>query len=287
MKLLFNDFLKEKQFLKNVTKKTLTFYNSAFSAFQRIFPILPEANQLNKVTLNKFVIGMRELNLSPISCNTHISAMNSFLSWLFENGHTEQHLKIKKLQAEKKIIQAWSEVQIKAIINYKPKTFFQLRLYSLCLMLLDTGCRITEALTLTRNNIDLQNMTIKIKGKGNKERVIPMGNELRKILYKLLQKHKHNYIFGTNRGSVQTVSNVERDMKILAEKIGITGVRFSPHSARHTFALMYLRSGGDLFTLSKILGHTSISTTQIYLRSIGVEHLQEIHSKLSILNRLK
>jgi site-specific recombinase XerD len=64
-------------------------------------------------------------------------------------------------------------------------------------------------------------------------------------------------------------------------KLSITGVRFSPHTLRHTFAVQYLRAGGNLFYLSKILGHSSVTTTQKYLQSVGVDDLKMVHDRLS------
>jgi integrase/recombinase XerD len=78
-----------------------------------------------------------------------------------------------------------------------------------------------------------------------------------------------------------TVRNFERDLKVLGAKLGISGVRFSPHTLRHTFACEYLRRGGNLEYLRRILGHSSILTTQKYLRSLGVADLQAAHEGLS------
>lgn len=281
---LFEIFVREKHFLKNVTNKTISFYNSAFIVFKKAFPELPET--ITKPHLNQFVIYMREAGLSPISCNTHISAINSFLSWLFENEYTPNHLKIKKLQTEHKIIQAWNEAQLKRILAYKPKSFPQYRMYAFICTLIDTGIRFEEALSLKTNDVDFDNLVIKILGKGNKHRLVPMSVELRKILYKYKQKNRFDIFFPSSKGEKLIQRNIYRDMKLLAAKLGITGVRVSPHTFRHTFALQYLKGGGDLFTLSRILGHTNIATTQIYLRSMGIEQIKEAHTKISLLNRL-
>jgi len=76
--------------------------------------------------------------------------MNSFLSWLKENEHTQEHLKIRQLKEEKKVLQTFDERQIKKIIGWKPTGFYQWRLYALLCLIIDTGIRIEEALTLTR-----------------------------------------------------------------------------------------------------------------------------------------
>lgn len=80
-----------------------------------------------------------------------------------------------------------------------------------------------------------------------------------------------------------TNPNFQRDFKVVCERLTIEGVRCSPHTLRHTFALNYLRAGGNLFYLSKILGHTSIKTTERYLQSVGVSDLSAVRERFSLL----
>ena len=75
--------------------------------------------------------------------------------------------------------------------------------------------------------------------------------------------------------------NFGRDFKAIGEQLGMTGVRISPHTLRHTFAVSYLRNGGNLFYLSRVLGHSSVTTTQKYLQSVNVDDLQAVHDRLS------
>ena len=100
-------------------------------------------------------------------------------------------------------------------------------------------------------------MCIRVLGKGNKQRLVPMSFELRKLLFRWVQRCPREFVFGTRTGSKLTVRNFQRDFKLMCGKLAITGVRCSPHTLRHTFAVSYLRAGGNLFYLSKILGHTS------------------------------
>jgi integrase/recombinase XerD len=96
--------------------------------------------------------------------------------------------------------------------------------------------------------------------------------------------HENQYFFPAKNGNKYMYDNFLRDMKSLGEHLGIEGVRVSPHKLRHYFAIHFLRRGGDLYTLSRILGHTNIQTTQIYLRSMGIEQIRESHARLSPLN---
>jgi integrase/recombinase XerD len=150
---------------------------------------------------------------------------------------------------------------------------------------MDTGLRVNELLCLTRQDVDLENLVLRVKGKGNKHRLVPMSIELRKLLYRHLAVQKHAIVFCTRDGCKVTQRNLLRDFKVGCEKLGIVGVRCSFHTLRHTFAVSYLRAGGNLFYLARILGHTSVKTTEKYLQSLGVEDLQEVHDRLTPLSR--
>jgi hypothetical protein len=123
--------------------------------------------------------------------------------------------------------------------------------------------------------------------KGHRVRLVPISVEGRKALFKWLSRSDTGrYVLGTKQGRPWSRRNAYRDLTILCRQLGITGARVNPHAFRHCFAVSYIRNGGDLYRLSRILGHASISTTQLYLRSMGLEHLQEGHAKFSPLGNL-
>lgn len=117
-----------------------------------------------------------------------------------------------------------------------------------------------------------------------------MSFEMRKVLYRYVMGHRNastpeQLVFATRDHTRVTLRNFQRDFKALCDKLGIVGVRCSPHTLRHSFAVNYLRAGGNLFYLSKILGHSSITTTQRYLASVDVSDLAAVHNRLSVLSR--
>lgn len=166
---LFEQFIRERIYLRNVSPKTVSYYKDAWKAFKRY-----GGKELNQSQLNEFVVRMREAEIKPVSCNTFISGLNGFLVWLHECGHIREPLRIKKLKVEQTVVKTLSEIQIKAIISFKPQTFGQKRLHTLLCFLLDTGVRIEEALTLKRTSIDFDNLLVTVIGKGNKERILPI-----------------------------------------------------------------------------------------------------------------
>ena len=96
---LFERFLKERRFLKNVTPKTLSWYQSSFLAFTRTVDV-PDAAQLTQSVLKRFVVGLREQGLEPVSCNTYVKAINAFLMWLHAEGHLGERLKMSLSSAQ-------------------------------------------------------------------------------------------------------------------------------------------------------------------------------------------
>jgi site-specific recombinase XerD len=142
----FEQFIRSRQFLKNVTPKTLDWYATSFAALRKHHP----TEEFTKASLEGFVIRLRENCLSPVSCNTYCRAINAYLRWLQEEGYLDLLLRIPSLKCERKVLPALSPAQLRAVLNYRPRHLSHQRLYALLCLLLDSGLRIEEALSLTR-----------------------------------------------------------------------------------------------------------------------------------------
>lgn len=281
---LFADFIKEKTFLCDLSVHTLRSYRVSFDKFKKYVA------ELNKPALTNFVVGMREEGLKPGGCNVKIRAINSFLSWCFENNHTTEHLKIKQIRTSQPVLKIFSDAHIRALLRYKPKGGYQWRMWAVTCLMIDSGARISEALELKISDINYDQLLITISGKGDKERIIPISIELRKILWSFQTKHRFkvysDFLFCTKEGTSLMYRNYMREMREWCARLGITEVRPSPHGFRHYYAIHYLRQNGDIYRLSRILGHSNVSTTEVYLRSMGVEIIREAHQRLSPLGKI-
>jgi integrase/recombinase XerD len=122
--------------------------------------------------------------IKPGSANGYARSINSFLTWLFDAGHTDKRLKVPLQKLEKRVLKTYSFDEVSKIISFKPKTREEKRILAVLFFLIDTGARINEALTLTRKNIDFENLLVTLKGKGAKERRIPISLECRKALFR-------------------------------------------------------------------------------------------------------
>ena len=217
--------------------------------------------------------------MSAISVNCYLRHMRAFWKW------AKLEVKIPRLKEEQKILATFSREQVAKLVHWKPVGRNQIRAHAIALVALDTGMRISELLGLARKDVDFDNLVFLVHGKGNKQRLVPVSIELRKVLFRYMANHQQARVFCTSTGTALSVRNSERDFKVLCRKAGIVGVRCSWHTLRHSFAVNYLRAGGNLYYLQRILGHSSISTTERYLRSLGIEDLQRVHDGLSLLSR--
>lgn len=142
---LFNDFLDQRRYVRNVTPSTIEWYQTAFKALQKTHGADP---QLTRASLQTFVVALRQRGVKPISCNTYIKALNAFCRWLHDEHHLPERLELSTLKLEQRLLRTLTDEQIRALLSVKAKTFDQWRLHALIGLLLDTGVRIDEALTL-------------------------------------------------------------------------------------------------------------------------------------------
>lgn len=274
---LFDRFLQERTYLHNVSPETLRYYRWVRRAFA---PIL---TQPGKEGMLKCVERLLADGVSAVSVNTYLRGLKAYVRWLHQEGQLRGIFKVQFLRTEQKVLQTFSPAHCQALIRYKPESRNEARAHMVACVILDCGLRISEALSLTPERMDFDNLCLRLNGKGSKERLVPISLQLRRLFYRWQQKHAGCLVFGTRNGTKMTVRNFERDFKRLCQKLGIAGVRCSRHTLRHTMAVGYLRNGGNIYYLSKILGHTSVKTTERYLQSLGLDNLKAVHNGLSLL----
>jgi integrase/recombinase XerD len=279
-------FIQERRFLKGVSPATEAWYKYSLKAFA---PVLSEPYQ--STTALKAAVTVRIQRLitenrgnKAVSINTYLRCLKAFLRWAHEEGILREPVKLPWLKEEEKVLATFSQDQLNRLISWKPVSRSGKRLHLLTLAAIDTGLRISELLGLCGPDVDLENLVLRVKGKGNKHRLVPMSMPLRKLLYRHIAQHEHTLIFCTRDGGKLSQRDILRDFRRACSTLGISGVRCSLHTLRHSFAVNYLRAGGNLYYLQRIMGHSDISTTQRYLRSLGVDDLQAVHDRLSPLS---
>lgn len=284
MQSLFESFVRDRRYGKGVSVRTEEWYRQSWKAFhQALNGSSPEF--ISKSDFSPIVEAMCSRGVSPITINTYARAINAFLRWLHEEGKSAKLVRIPRLKEPETVVITFRPEQVQRLIRYRPSYRNQRRAQTIALLILDTGMRLKEVLSLHVLDVDLDNLLITIRdGKGGKQRVVPFSIELRRVLFKYISAQSAGLIFCSRDGGRLMQNNVRRDFKAVCTHLHITGVKGGFHVLRHTFAVNYIRNGGDVFRLQRVLGHTTLDMTRRYV-NLQVEDLQAVHSKLSLLSR--
>ena len=217
---------------------------------------------------------MRKLVNKKARTKAHyLTVFNSFYSFLVKENiiaiNPCENIKMPKL--EKKLPEYLSVEEVDKLLDIKTNTVYEKRNKAMLEMLYGTGVRISELINLTMSNIFLEDKMIKVFGKGSKERIIPINTYALDCLADYLQFGRSallgtktsEYVFISSRRTKITRQAFFKIIKKLCEEAGIKK-NISPHILRHSFATHLLHNGADLRIVQELLGHSDISTTQIY-----------------------
>jgi integrase/recombinase XerD len=229
--------------------------------------------------------------LSGHTVQGYVRALKSFFSWIVKEEYLESNIMtgIPVPKAPKKIINSFSEEQIVSLAAAcQQENGIGYRNLVMLMLMLDTGIRVSELIALELDDVELGEGFVRVRsGKGNKERIIPVGSVVIKLLWKYLNQSRPRPIsenitrvFLSFDGLPLTRSGVQQMIHRCGKRAGISGVRCSPHTLRHSFAKNYLLNGGDTFSLQKILGHSSLASVRTYLSLFGAD-LKRQHQRFS------
>jgi len=221
--------------------------------------------------LDKFLISLNGLEASSVS--NIISSIKTFYNYYIKLGKINSNpadlLDMPKLS--KKLPDYLTEEEINKLLDVKVEDAFSARNKAILELLYSSGLRISELVNLELKSIDFDDCIIRVFGKGSKERIVPMNDYAIEALKDYLDNYRalmikneiNNYVFLNNHGKMMTRQGV---FKMLKKECLLKDIRknISPHILRHTFATHLLQNGADLRVIQEILGHSDISTTQIY-----------------------
>ncbi|MFC1930173.1 tyrosine-type recombinase/integrase [Chloroflexota bacterium] len=237
----------------------------------------------------------QERSLSPHSVNTYLRSIRAFWSWLEEEDiiATNPFDRVKVPKAPRKVVATFSEAQIRDLLTViDTSTAEGRRDYLIIVLFLDTAMRLSELSGLTLDDLKLDDGIVKVMGKGSKERLIPVGRFTRRILWRYLNQTRPRplnprctSLFLTSEGLPMTGHHIRNRIVLYGKTAGIRGVRCSPHTLRHTAAVSFLRNGGDVFSLQRLLGHTSLNMTRHYCELADID-VQRAHATASPVDNL-
>ena len=250
---------------------------------------------ISRHQVQQFLAAQTISNKTLLNYHTGLSAL---WTWAVGELITPDHLirTIKPPKPEKRVIIPYSEADVRAILrglrrsndyinNGTPSNHFlpnYERNTAMVFILLDTGLRVEELVTLQFSQLDRRNLRIEVIGKGAKERLLPFSIRTAKALWKYISLRGEGSlgdpVFVSTSGAPATRDEVYKLLVNAGKRTGVRGV--SVHRFRHTFAITYLRNGGDPWTLQTLLGHETMEMVRTYLKIAQVD-LDERHRKAS------
>lgn len=231
-------------------------------------------------------------NLSPATVRAYTVAIRSFFRWIYEDGYSETNLaaRLKIPNVPKQVVAALTAAEIERFISVIDKNDRRgYRAYAMVLLMLDCGIRVGELCRLRLSDVDLKIGRVKAKGKGAKERYVPIGLRTRRVLWRYVNKFRAerpwvwtDHFFVGDTGNPVTTNAVQHSFRYYSGK---SGVKITPHMLRHTFATNWLRKK-DPLSLQRILGHAQLDMVNRYVHAV-FEDLAEAHRVASPVDNMR
>lgn len=276
-----SDFIEYLIIDKKYSENTVKSYHNDLKKFENF-----NKKQINNITDNDIKNYIKFLNKEKNDTKTishNISTLRSFYKFLLiekkVNKNPMEYIELPK--TKKSLPKTLSIEEIDKLLDIKLKDAFSYRNKAMLELMYSSGLRVSELVNVNIHDIDTSNCLIRIMGKGSKERIVPLGDYaikyielyLREYREKLVKRELNDYLFLNNHGKKMTRQGFFKILKQLAKEKGIK-TEFSPHTLRHSFATHLLNGGADLRSIQEMLGHSDISTTQIYTH-VSKEKLKE------------
>jgi len=285
---MIEKFIDYISFEKKYSVHTLNAYKRDLEVFQQ-FSSEEYSNtaieQSHYVEIRSWIVHLVSSGISNRTINRKISSLNSFYKFLqkteqIKNNPLATH---KALKVAKRVQVPFSENEISEVLSgFDENDFESLRDKLLVELLYSTGIRRAELIGLTHASLDLSNDMIKVLGKRNKERYVPLLQTVKKTLLAYLKLkedlfYDNDSLFVTSKGNKFYGTLVYRIIKSYFSGVS-TKVKKSPHVIRHSFATHLLNEGADLNSVKELLGHSSLASTQVYTHT-SLDHLKEVYNQ--------
>ncbi|MCX8031302.1 MAG: site-specific tyrosine recombinase XerD [Thermodesulfovibrionales bacterium] len=283
---LIENFLSYLSVEKNSSLNTIQSYKLDLKGFyQFLIKNNKELPHYRKEDIINFINDKKDKGVATSSICRFLSSIKSFTKFLIlEKIISEDPTEtLKTPQRWERIPKATSFTEISKLFEINPNKTFLFRDIVMLELMYSSGLRVSELIAVKINDINFEVGFIKVKGKGSKERLIPINNRVKEKILKYLKdyrpkisKNKHTpYLFLNNRGAPMTRQRFWQALKKLSKHVGLD---LSPHVIRHSFATHLLEGGADLRSVQKMLGHSDISTTQIYIK-LTTERIKKIYNQ--------
>ncbi|MDB4210461.1 tyrosine recombinase XerC [Gammaproteobacteria bacterium] len=280
-----SDYLNFLSNIKGLAKNTTLSYQRdlvKFSSFAQSQNIT-NFQMLTEEICSGWIANLFESSVNARSIQRHISSVKGFFNYAIKHGlilNSPFEL-IGSPKSPNYLPSVLSPEDIEQLLNFKPKNAQEIRDMAIVELIYSSGLRVSEAINVNLNDFEESKDFLRVLGKGSKTRLVPVGRFAQSAINKWINKRKtlatvDEALFVNLRGKRISARSIQVRIKHLALRQGLPPV--NPHMLRHSFATHLLESSGDLRSIQELLGHSSLSTTQIYTR-LDYQHLIKVYEK--------
>ena len=283
MKEKIDQFIRFLEIENDASKHTLRAYRKDLEAFSEYLGV--KTGDIEMIDVRGFVAQQIKAGLSKTTASRRLASVRSFLNFLCREGFIKSNPAklVSTPKTEKRLPQFLSVDDVFSLIE-KPDGIglIHARDRAILELLYSSGLRVSEISELNVDDINTKEGLVKVRGKGKKERILPIGSKAidaikSYMVEKMLLKKKNRAMFINRSGTRLSDRGVRRIVVKYSMMIGING-QIGPHTLRHTFASHLLQAGADLRVIQELLGHSSLSTTQKYTH-LDITHLMDVYDK--------
>lgn len=279
------------------TAKTLQWHEACLGLF---YDFLQEENhstnpdEWTPTLLRAYIVHLQTRSsrrgdaLAASSINSYARSLLCFVRWLHEEGYTDTNIgqRVKKPRLPQTIKEPFSDAELHALLRASKATRNPERNYAMVSVLIDCGLRASEITNLrTKDVLTDQNVLVIKSGKGNKDRVVPYSASTARAIRRYERKKASDspYLFVSEHGDKLMPNSLRQFVERIGSRAGVENAY--PHRFRHTFAVSFLRNGGNPLTLQRLLGHTTLTMTNGYV-AMNTDDLKDAHAVASPLASL-
>lgn len=246
---------------------------------------IPDWQAVHSQNMRLFVASLNREGQSPKSIQRKLSSLRSFYRYLMREGLAKNNPVegVKSPKAGKKLPNVLDVDQMQSLLSPQVDDIASIRDLAMLELFYGCGLRLSELANLGKNDVDFAENMVRVTGKGNKMRLVPMGKHAKQALLAWLKvrhqwaEHDQNALFLSQRGKRIANRSIQARLKFWGDKTGL-GSSLHPHRLRHSFASHLLESSGDIRAVQELLGHANLSTTQIYTH-LDFQHLAQVYDK--------